>query len=343
MVSWYRRYIPRFADTAEPLHRLLQKRRGWNWTEIEDQAFETLRKQLSQAPVLACPDFGRIFTLQTDASKNGLGVVLTQEIEGEERVIAYASRTLNGAERNCSVTEQECLAVVWGIRKMRPYLEGYHFIVITDHQALQWLRKLENPSGRLARWGLELQQYDFYIQYRRGEQNLVADALSRQPQELGLLELPQDAWYEKTVKKVENNPEEHPGYKIYEGQLYRHIPDHTGLQTEREWKRCVPAAERKSILQLMHDDPTAGHLGTAKTIHRLFQRFYWTRMRQETAKYGRKCHSCLQFKALQQAPAGKMFTTVAMGPWDIATIDLVGPLPRTSQGYTTIAVMQDKF
>jgi len=117
--------------------------------------------------------------VQTDASTTGLGAVLTQHFEEGERVIA--SRTLNGAEKNYSATELECLAVVWGIRHFRGYLEGYQFSVITDHQALRWLREIESPTGRLARWMLELQQYTFDVKYRRGKLNRVADALSRLP------------------------------------------------------------------------------------------------------------------------------------------------------------------
>jgi len=97
----------------------------------EEEAFRALKERLISAPVLACPDFTRRFYLQTDASSTGLGAVLTQRYEGD-CVIAYASRTLNAAERNYSETELECLAVVWGIRRMRSYLEGA-FTVVTDH------------------------------------------------------------------------------------------------------------------------------------------------------------------------------------------------------------------
>lgn len=203
MVSWYRRYIPQFSDTAAPLNNLLQKRSRWTWTEEAQAAFETLRQQLATAPVLTCPDFDRPFVLQTVASQSGIGAVLTQDHDGEERVVAYASRTLNAAERNYSVTEKECLAVVWGIRKMRPYLEGYSFTALTDHQALKWFQTIDSPSGRLARWSLELQQYDFTIEYRKGENNLVADALSRQGE---IAQLETDAsckWYEAKKQAVQ--------------------------------------------------------------------------------------------------------------------------------------------
>jgi len=181
LASWYRRFIPEFSATAAPLTQLTRKNAHWRWGEQEEQAFQALKRSLASSPILACPDFNRRFTLQTDASTTGLGAVLTQHFEDGERVIAYASRTLNGAEKNYSATELECLAVVWGIRHYRGYLEGYEFTVVTDHQALRWLQKLESPTGRLGRWMLELQQYTFDVKYRRGQLNRVADALSRLP------------------------------------------------------------------------------------------------------------------------------------------------------------------
>jgi len=119
--------------------------------------------------------------LQTDASDYGIGAIFTQETERGEKVISYLSRTLNGAEKNYLTTEKECLAIVWAIRKLKPYLEGYHFKVVTDHMALKWINSIESPSGRITRWALELQQYDFEIAYRKGQLKVVADALSRQP------------------------------------------------------------------------------------------------------------------------------------------------------------------
>lgn len=139
LLSWYRRFVENFSERARPLTQLTSKKAKWRWTDEEQEAFTSLKNALTTAPILACPDFNKTFLLQTDASETGLGAVLTQYHGNQERVVAYASRTINGAEKNYSVTEKECLAVVWGIRKMRAYLEGYHFIVITDHQALKWL------------------------------------------------------------------------------------------------------------------------------------------------------------------------------------------------------------
>ena len=134
---------------------------------------------MTSAPILTCPDFSQPFELETDASDTGLGAVLNQTINGTNHVIAYASRNLNSAETRYSASEKECLAVVWAIRKFRPYLEGYSFKVITDHMALKWLHNLKNPTGRLARWALELLEFDYEVVYRKGSSNLVPDALSR--------------------------------------------------------------------------------------------------------------------------------------------------------------------
>jgi len=117
--------------------------------------------------------FHERFSLLTDASDHGLGDVLPQRLEGTERIIAYASRRVTPAEENYSTTEMEFLAIVWAIRKLRCYLEGYRFDIITDPMALKWLNSIESPTGRIARWALELQQYQFDVHYRKGNNSAV--------------------------------------------------------------------------------------------------------------------------------------------------------------------------
>ncbi|EDW27423.1 GL14157 [Drosophila persimilis] len=151
VASWYRRFVPDFATLVQPLTGLLKKKTEWVWTQERQEAFEEVKRRLVAKLVLACPDFSKKFILQTDASDYGLDAMLTQETERGERVISYASRTLNGPERNYSATEKEYLAIVWAIRRLRPYLEGYRFKVVTDHKALKWLNSIETPSGRVAR------------------------------------------------------------------------------------------------------------------------------------------------------------------------------------------------
>src|SRR5436190_4728634 len=252
MASWYRRFIESFSTTAEPLTRLTRKNARWKWGLDETDAFEKLKQALTSAPVLACPDFTRRFFLQTDASTSGLGAVLTQfDDEGKERVVAYASRTLSGAEKNYSATELECLAVVWGIRKMRSYLEGYSFTVITDHQSLKWLQRIESPTGRLARWLFELQQFDYDVKYRRGALNRVADALSRQP-EVSAAQPIRCRWYNRVYQSVQNDPIAQPDYRVHNDRLMRHILhtlDFKETPSHTQWKICVPREQRNDVLR----------------------------------------------------------------------------------------------
>ena len=179
MTSWYRRFIPKFLEIMEPLHTLLKKVVEWKWNAKQEQALEKIKKLLKTGPILACPNFHHPFQLETEACDTGLGAVLTQNIDNNNHVIAFASRSLNEAERKYSTSGKECLAVVWEIRKFRPYLEGYTFKVITDDIAFKWLHNLKNPTGRLARWGLKLLEYDYEIIYRKGSSDYAPDALSR--------------------------------------------------------------------------------------------------------------------------------------------------------------------
>jgi transposase InsO family protein len=180
LVGFYRRFVPDFARIAEPITKLLRKETEFIWDREQELAFQTLKAKLMTAPILRFPDFNRKFRVQTDASGVGIGAVLAQDDDdGNEHPVAYISRALSPAESRYSVTEQECLAIVWALKKFRPYVYGKNFEIITDHWALKWLRSLKNPVGRLARWMLDIQEYDFAVVHRPGKLNGAADGLSR--------------------------------------------------------------------------------------------------------------------------------------------------------------------
>nr|XP_050035818.1 uncharacterized protein LOC126532190 [Dermacentor andersoni] len=181
MVNYYRQFVPNCAALQAPLTSLLRKSTSWSWGPEQDDAFRALSKALVDTAELKLPDLNREFVVQADASDLGIGAVLLQEHEDVLRPVAFASRSLTPAERNYSVTERECLAIVFALRKFDHYVDGVPFVVETDHMALTWLKRLREPSGRLARWALTLQRYNFVVRYRKGSTNVVADALSRAP------------------------------------------------------------------------------------------------------------------------------------------------------------------
>ena len=181
LASYYRRFVKNFAHKARPLYRLTEKGRRWNWTDECGEAFVTLKHALISAPILAFPDFNHDFILDTDASTDGLGAVLSQQSAEGEKVIAYASRTLTKPERQYCTTRKEMLALVWGIRQFRPYLYGQAFQARTDHNSLKWLHNFREPEGQVARWLAILSEYNFQVIHRPGAQHKNADALSRSP------------------------------------------------------------------------------------------------------------------------------------------------------------------
>ena len=182
LTSYYRRFISSFSSIANPLYALTRKDAPFVWSPDCDTAFHQLKELLTQAPVLAYPSFGKDFLLETDASGVGLGAVLSQkQKDGTIRPLAFASRTLQTHEKNYGISELEALAVVWAVKHFRHYIYGYHCTVFIDHEALKSLLNTPQPSGKLARWGMALQELDLKIEYRPGRANGQADALSRYP------------------------------------------------------------------------------------------------------------------------------------------------------------------
>ncbi|GFV96247.1 retrovirus-related Pol polyprotein from transposon 297 [Trichonephila clavipes] len=139
------------ANIARPLNNLSKKSTAWKWSEIEQQAFQTLKQCLITLPILRQVDLKKPFIIRTDASSYALGaVVLEGESPTDEQPVEYASRLLSSAEKNYSTTEQEALAVVWALNKFRGYIEGAEITVASDHQPLKWLMNLTSPTRRLA-------------------------------------------------------------------------------------------------------------------------------------------------------------------------------------------------
>ena len=179
----YRKFIPDFATIATPLSSATRKDEPnvIKWTATQQTAFDTLKDRLVNYPVLRTPQWKREFLLQTDASSAGLGYVLSQlDDYGEEHPLAYGSRKLLPREVKYSAIEREGLAIVEGVRHFRVYLEGNPFVIQTDHNPLTHLARIKDTHGRIARWLLLLQPYEYKISYRPGSKNANADGLSRE-------------------------------------------------------------------------------------------------------------------------------------------------------------------
>ena len=177
--SYYRRFIPEFAAIATPLTQLTRKHSRFKWDSKCQEAFELLIDKLATAPVLGYPRPESRLILDTDASAVAISGCLSQEQDGEERVLAYYSQTLSAAQRRYCTTKGELLAVVRAVKHFRMYLWGRPFLLRTDHASLRWLINFKDPEGMLARWISVLDVYDFDIQHRAGNKHANADGLTR--------------------------------------------------------------------------------------------------------------------------------------------------------------------
>ncbi|CAB5212107.1 unnamed protein product [Rhizophagus irregularis] len=240
LCSYYRRFIKDFSKIAKPLHNLTKKDEKFEWKKEQQEAFDILRTKLTENPILVYPDFDKEFILITDGSKMGLGAVLAQmNEENKEAVIAYASRSTVGAEKNYPPTELECLAVFWGIKHFQKYLVGRKFIVITDHAALKGLTDGKEQTGRRARWVMKLQQFDFKVVHRSGKKIKNADALSRLRFEENINDDIEDDNQE--IMKMENNKEKSK-YVKSKGQWY------SAKRFKGRWDEIRDFTDKEAIL-----------------------------------------------------------------------------------------------
>ena len=228
LVGYYQRFIPGYATLASPMNDLTRKALPdrVTWSEAADRAFKTLREALCSEPVLITPDFNLPVIVHTDASEVGLGGVLSQVRAGEEHPITYVSRKLLPNERNYSTVEKEALAIKWCLEKLRYYLLGREFTLVTDHAPLKWMAGAKNTNARVTRWFLALQDFRFRVDHRPGREHANADALSRRDACLG--GFPGDQGLEQTggecgIPPLKPRPERARG-TVKDGVYHPHPP-----------------------------------------------------------------------------------------------------------------------
>ena len=371
LANYYRRFVKDFAKLAAPLNQLLRKDQKFVWTDTCEQAFISLKTALTTAPILVFPDFKEPFHLYTDASNEGLGATLGQIHDGREVVIAYAGRDLNKAERNYSTTEREALGVIFGIKKFQPYIHGRKFILHTDHHSLKWLMSITDPTGRLARWSLLIQQHDFEIRHRPGVSHANADALSRRPYPLSSPSISaysvpgvptsqlQDMQrkdpdladlinYLETSQLPDNDTTARrllltiDDYFLSEDGLLFHLWTPKGQGRPSICQQLViPSALRHEILTWAHDDPTGAHFGMLKTYERLRLRYYWRKMFADVSHWCRSCCDCAMRKSPRNRHKAPLLPIPVQDAFERVACDIVGPFPVSKSGNRYIVVFSD--
>ena len=392
LCTYYRKFVKGFSKIARPLHRLTESKQKFLWTTECDNSFLQLKNALTSAPILAYPEPGKDFILDTDASNEGVGAVLSQEIDGQERVIAYFSKSLSRSERNYCVTRKELLAIVKAVEHFHHYLYGRKFLLRTDHASLTWLLNFKNPEGQVARWIQRLQEYDFEIRHRKGISHGNADALSRRPcpeacrhcikaeEKFGpssfavrqIITIPPDPWSDESIRKSQlEDPDLKPVIEFMEaangktswqdvaalspttkrfmwdslhlknGVLHRRWESDDGKSSR--WQLVLPRSRVKSVLEELHSSSTGGHFGIMKTLHKIRERFFWDKSKSDVEKWCRSCSECSARKGPKIRSRGRLQRYNVGAPFERIALDILGPLPRTTDGNKYILVVMDYF
>ena len=217
--------------------------------------------------------------------------------------------------------------------------------MITDHCSLLWLLNLKDPSGRLSRWALKLQQYSFNIEHRKGKLMVVPDALSRafsaESEVDEIASISTLSWYNELKAKVIENPDKYGNFRIEDGCLMKHIEGGED-PTRTNWRIVVPKEQRQQILNSNHDKES--HFGIKKTLARIKEKYYCPKLAVDVEKYVKNCIDCGETKSGNRIGIPQMGAArTPKIPFEIISVDFKGPFPRSSGGFTNILVVTDHF
>jgi hypothetical protein len=233
---------------------------------------------MCKAPVLTTPDFTKTFIVECDASGNGIGVVLMQE----GRPLAFESRPLKGKDLHKPIYEKEMMAILHALKKWHPYLIGRHFKVKTDHDSLKYFLEQRLSSEEQQKWVTKILGYDFEIVYKKGKQNVVADALSRKDEDveafLCAISIIQPDWIIEARDEWKNDE------KVW--TLIQRLQQDSSASDTFTWKNdslwykdrlylCKNSQLKQKVLLELHTSPVGGHSGFLKTYHRVKKDFFW--------------------------------------------------------------------
>lgn len=358
LASFFRRFVKDFAIIARPLTDLLRKNCDWVWGDTQTKSFETLKKTLTERPVIALYDPEAETELHTDACKNGVaGILLQRDSTGLLRPVSYYSRKTTNDEKKMHSFELETLAVIASLHRFRVYLVGVAFKIYTDCNALRTTLTKRDLVPRIARWWIQLQEFDCSIEYRAGNKMAHADALSRNPVDpaisethiLDVLNVETDNWLStaqsmdqgiSSIKTALLDPatekaaDAKKNYKLKNYRVYR--------ITEAGLRWVVPKAVRWQVLRRNHDD--IGHFGFDKTLARIRDTYWFPKMRRFVKKYVSACLECAHHKAVGGPKEGFLHPIPKVErPFHTIHADHLGPFVRSKRGNCYLLVIVDGF
>jgi hypothetical protein len=339
LTGYYRKFVQGYGTIAKPLTELLKKN-AFGWSSQAERSFLTLKQAMTQAPVLALPDFSKPFVMECDASGLGIGAVLLQD----NQPIAYFSKAIKGTELGLSTYEKEMLALVLAVQRWRPYLLGSKFIVRTDQKSLKFLLDQTISTTAQQRWLVKLLGYDYDIKYKRGKENSVADALSQVEESKTLMAIshPVPHWLEPIQEEIQSNPElQALVIRIQAGEAVGPWKFREGLIFFKE--RVYLPSTSPFIPPILAEIHGSTHEGFFKTMNQLKTLFYWPKMKERVKTFIRECEVCQRHKVETTMPSGLLQPLpVPTKVWAEISMDFIDGLPK-SHGKSTILVVVDRL
>ncbi|XP_073525656.1 uncharacterized protein [Phyllobates terribilis] len=339
LAGFYRRFVKDFSSIAAPLTELTKKGTPFVWGDVQEQAFSTLKWRLTHAPLLVLPDFTKPFEVECDASGIGIGGVLMQE----GKPIAFFSEKLKGACLNYSTYDKELYALFRVLKTWQHYLWPREFVLQTDHESLKYFRSQDKMDRRHGRWMEFIETFPYVIKYKKGKDNVVADALSRRytilttldSKVLGFIYIKElyvddsdfSAIYKQCLEKGSQDK-----FYLFDGFLFKVD------------KVCIPKCSLRLLLvEESHKGGLMGHFGRDKTYSMLSVHFFWPHMLRDVESYVSKCLECLRAKS-KVKPHG-LYTPLPIpnSPWTDISMDFIVGLPRTKKGRDSIFVVVSPF
>ena len=346
MLNFYRRFLPHAAATQAPLHDLLAGPRTKgsqtiNWTPALSQSFEECKASLSRATMLAHPDGAAPIALVTDASTTAMGAVLQQRTPDAWQPLAFFSKKMSTAQQKYSAYDRELLAIYEAVKHFRHMLEARHFVIFTDHKPLIYAfsQRRDKCTPRQFNHLDFISQFTTDIRHISGQDNVVADALSRV--EAVCMSISPEALAEAQATDAELNAllRGTTALRLEKIQVSgSDVALHCDTTTGRP-RPYVPETLRRKVFDSLHG---LGHLGTRATAKLISQRYVWPGVQKDCRTWARACQSCQRSKVSRH-------TTTPLGDFALPTtrfqhlhVDIVGPLP-TSDGFKYCLTAVDRF